>query len=82
MRPLYRLDLRREVPARDRERPLVTGANGTLMARSFPGWSSSWCSSSPGIGANAPPLPWGFILSPSATLRVAGLDLSWPMARG
>ena len=27
MRPLYRLDLRREVPARDRERPLVTGAN-------------------------------------------------------
>ena len=25
------------------------------------------------IGANAPPLPWGFILSPSATLRVAGL---------
>jgi hypothetical protein len=27
------------------------------------------------IGANAPPLPWGFILSPSATLRVAGLAL-------
>ena len=26
--------------------------------------------------------PWGFILSPSATLRVAGLALSWPMARG
>jgi hypothetical protein len=25
------------------------------------------------IGANAPPFPWGFILSPSATLRVAGL---------
>ena len=24
-------------------------------------------------GAYAPPLPWGFILSPSATLRVAGL---------
>ena len=51
MRPLYRLDLRREVPARDRERPLVTGANGTLMARSlartFPRWSSSWCSTSP-----------------------------------
>ena len=27
------------------------------------------------IGANAPPFPWGFILSPSATLRVAGLAL-------
>jgi hypothetical protein len=26
-----------------------------------------------GISANAPPLPPGFILSPSATLRVAGL---------
>jgi hypothetical protein len=25
------------------------------------------------IGAYAPPFPWGFILSPSATLRVAGL---------
>jgi hypothetical protein len=25
------------------------------------------------IGANAPPFPSGFILSPSATLRVAGL---------
>jgi hypothetical protein len=25
------------------------------------------------IGANAPPFPWGFILSPSATLRVADL---------
>ena len=25
------------------------------------------------IGANAPSFPWGFILSPSATLRVAGL---------
>jgi hypothetical protein len=24
-------------------------------------------------GANAPAFPWGFILSPSATLRVAGL---------
>ena len=27
-------------------------------------------------------LPLGFIRSPPATLRVAGLDLSWPMARG
>lgn len=34
------------------------------------------------IGAYAPPFPWGFILSPSATLQVAGLDLFWPMARG
>jgi hypothetical protein len=25
------------------------------------------------ISANALPVPWGFILSPSATLRVAGL---------
>jgi hypothetical protein len=25
------------------------------------------------IGAYAPPFPWGFILSPSATHRVAGL---------
>jgi len=25
------------------------------------------------IGASAPPFPWGFFLSPSATLRVAGL---------
>jgi hypothetical protein len=25
------------------------------------------------MGAYAPPFPWGFILSPSATLRVAGL---------
>ena len=31
MRPLYRLDLPREVPARDRERPLVTEANGTVV---------------------------------------------------
>jgi len=32
----------------------------------------------PGVfsfGANAPPFPWGFILSPLATLRVAGLAL-------
>jgi hypothetical protein len=28
------------------------------------------------VGANAPHFPWGFILSPSATLRVAGLA-SW-----
>ena len=27
------------------------------------------------IGAYAPPFPWRFILSPSATLRVAGLAL-------
>ena len=27
----------------------------------------------PCISAYAPPFPWGFILSPSATLRVAGL---------
>jgi hypothetical protein len=25
------------------------------------------------IGVYAPPFPWGFILSPSATFRVAGL---------
>jgi len=44
-------------------------------AGEFPKSSSPWCSSSPGIGAYAPPFPWGFILSPSATLRVAGLAL-------
>ena len=41
----------------------------------FSGSSSPWCSSSRGIGAYAPPFPWGFILSLSATFRVAGLAL-------
>ena len=31
------------------------------------------------IGANAPALPGGFILSPSATLRVAGPSLLGPV---
>jgi len=47
---------------------------GTTAVRSHPDLRLlTSCSSPPGIGAQAPPLPGGFILSPSATLRVAGL---------
>ena len=56
------------------DRSHTRGARGREPPRErFSRSSSPWCSSSPGIGAYAPPFPWGFILSPSATLRVAGL---------
>ena len=45
----------------------------TPSGESFLRCSSPWCSSSPRYWRECATLPWGFILSPSATLRVAGL---------
>jgi len=58
----------------DRERPLVAGVNCTLIARRIKYWALVALVLAVSLHrrerAN---LPWGFILSPSATLRVAGL---------
>jgi hypothetical protein len=119
LRPSTWSDLRVGVSASDRERPLVAGANCTLIARRSQGCGvpPRWCREDPaacrvgseglkqrgrqpirrGVRGGSPEcarqfqalvalvlavslyrreratLSWGFILSPSATLRVAGL---------
>jgi len=67
-------DLRVGVSASDRERPLVAGVNCTLIARRIKYWALVALVLAVSLHRRErATLPWGFILSPSATLRVAGL---------